>query len=225
MSKYLALDCETGGLEGTSLLSLYCGVYDESFTLLDELELFLRPKDHIYHVTAEGLGINKIDLVEHEKKAIPYTEGGTLLYDFIEKHSVVHNYFIPAGMDIREIAHLRLDSWLNSWSGVPMLKIAALANGPNIEKLEPLGHNVGGDIRLVKENLMSEGSWLKYVSYRVQDTGVVGNFLKKQGKIPKEISGSLGSYATHFGIDNSKAHDAKGDVDMTVAVYKEMLKL
>jgi DNA polymerase III epsilon subunit-like protein len=221
MSKYLALDCETGGLEGTSLLSLYCGVYDESFTLLDELELFLRPKDHIYHVTAEGLGINKIDLVEHEKKAIPYAEGGTLLYDFIEKHSVAHNYYIPAGVDIREIANLRLESW----SGSPMLKIAALGNGTTIEKLEPLGHNVDGDIRLVKENLISEGSWLKYVSYRVQDTGVVGNFLKKQGKIPKEISGSLSSYAEHFKVDNTKAHDAKADVIMCINVYKEMLKL
>lgn len=218
MSKYLALDCETGGLEGTSLLSLYCGVYDESFNLLNELELFLRPKDHIYYVTAEGLGINKIDLVEHEKKAIPYAEGGTLLYNFLRTNSMEVKFFIPEGVDIN----------INSPIGGLIKVIVTPENIPyeqTFDKLEPLGHNVSGDIRLVKENLISEGSWLKYVSYRTQDTGVVGNFLKKQGKIPKEISGSLSSLAEHFKIDSSKAHDAKGDVEMTVNVYKEMLKL
>ena len=218
MSKYLALDCETGGFEGTSLLSLYCGVYDESFTLLDELELFLRPKDHIYNVTAEALAINKINLIEHETKAIPYNEGGTLLYNFLQKNSMEVKFFIPSGTD------LNIDN-LNGGLIKIIVTPEAQPYEQTFEKLEPLGHNVSGDIRLVKEFLVSPGSYDKYVSYRVQDTGTVGNFLKKQGKIPKEISGSLGSYATHFGIDNSKAHDAKGDVQMTVAVYKEMLKL
>jgi DNA polymerase III epsilon subunit-like protein len=217
MSKYLALDCETGGFEGTSLLSLYCGVYDESFTLLDELELFLRPKDHIYHVTAEALGINKINLIEHETKAIPYNEGGTKLYDFLNKNSMNVKFFIPEGINLDKILTGDMVSFVTTKEAQPF--------EATFDKLEPLGHNVSGDIRLVKEFLISPGSYDKYVSYRVQDTGTVGNFLKKQGKIPKEISGSLGSYATHFGIDNSKAHDAKGDVKMTVAVYKEMLKL
>ncbi len=218
MSKYLVLDCETGGLEGTSLLSLYCAVLDEDFNTLDSLELFLRPKDHIYHVTAEGLGINKINLIEHEKKAIPYAEGGTLLYNFLRDNSMDIKFFIPVGADI-DIEHR---------AGSLVKIVVTPENIPyeqSFDKLELLGHNVSGDIRLVKEFLISEGSWVKYVSYRVQDTGVVGNFLKKQGKIPKEISGSLSSYCDHFKIDNSKAHDAKGDCEMTVNVYKEMLKL
>ena len=221
MSKYLALDCETGGFEGTSLLSLYCGVYDESFTLLDELELFLRPKDHIYNVTAEALAINKINLIEHEKKAIPYNEGGTLLYDFLKRNSTNIQIFIPEGVNIKDIESYYETGYLTKLiTKNPVIELPGV-----IEKLEPLGHNVVFDIIKIKDNLISEGSWLNYVSYRVQDTGTVGNFLKKQGKIPKEISGNLSSYCAHFKVDNSNAHDAREDVKMTVAVYKEMLKL
>ena len=221
MSKYLALDCETGGFEGTSLLSLYCGVYDESFTLLDELELFLRPKDHIYRVTAEALTINKINLIDHETKAIPYNEGGTLLYEFLKKNSANIHIFIPEGVNITDIESHYGAGYLNKViTQNPVIEFPGV-----IEKLEPLGHNVAFDIIKIKDNLISEGSWLKYVSYRLMDTGGIGNFLKKQGKIPKEISGSLSSYCEYFKVDNSKAHDAKADCQMTVSVYKEMLKL
>lgn len=203
MSKYLVMDCETGGFEGTSLLSFYFGVLDENFNVLDELDLLLRPKDHIYHINPEALEVNKIDLIAHDKIAIPYAEGGTKLFEFLQRNSAVPKYFIPTVPN----AH---DKVLYEFT---------------IEKLEPLGHNVSGDIRRVKEDLISPGSWDKFVSYRVQDTGTVGNFLKKQGKIPKEISGSLSSYCDYFKVDRTQAHTAKGDVLMTAAVYKEMLKL
>lgn len=182
--KYLVTDVETGGFEGTSLLTAYFGVLDEKFNLIDELELFLRPKDHIYCVEAQALVVNKIDLIEHEKKAIPYSDGGTMLFNFLKRNS----------MD-------------------------------GLIKLEPLGHNVVFDIVRIKKDLVSEGSWLKFVSYRLRDTGGIGNFLKDQGKIPKEISGSLGSYCDYFSIDKSKAHDARGDCMMVVELYKRMIKL
>lgn len=216
MSKYLVLDCETGGFEGTSLLSVYLGVYsEENFTLLDELEMFMRPKDHIYMITAEALTVNGINLIEHETKAIPYQEAGTKLYNFLERNSIGTTIDISkkdeSTMTITEQAY-RL------YKELPKISYT-------IEKLSPLGHNVGGDIRLMKEFLVSPGTWDKFVSYRVEDTGTVGNFLKRQGKIPKDISGSLSSYAKYFNIDSSKAHDAKGDVNMTVQVYEKMLKL
>ena len=205
--KYLVTDVETGGLKGTSLLSAYFGVLDENLNLLDELELFVRPDNHQYVVTAEALGINKINLIEHEKKAITYKEAGTKLFNFLEVNSSFPKYMIPEGSDITK---LKLNDHQIGWG---------------IEKLEPLGHNVSFDIIRIKEDLISEGSWLKFVSYRLMDTGGIGNFLKKQGKIPKEISGSLSSYATHFGVDYTGAHDAKCDCQITVAVFKEMLKL
>lgn len=220
--KYIVIDTETGGIgRDVSLLSAYFGVLDENFNLLDELELFVRPDNHIYQVTAEALGINKINLVEHEKKAVTYKEAGTKLFNFIEKNSTVHKYFIPKGTDLKKIAESRI----NDYYKTPIGKIPTLFGEPTIEKLEPLGHNVAFDIIKIKDNIISEGSWLKFVSYRLMDTGGIGNFLKKQGKIPKDISGSLTSYAKHFNIDAVNAHDAKADCQITVAVYKEMLKL
>lgn len=184
MNSFLVTDVETGGFEGTSLLSAYFGVLDENFNLVDELELFVRSKDHIYKVTAEALSINKINLIEHEKIAITYEQAGTALFEFLCKNT-----------DDGKI------------------------------KLGPIGHNVIFDIVRIKKDLISDGSWLKFVSYRIRDTGGIGNYLKDKGLIPKEISGSLSSYAGFFGIDSSKAHDAKADCQMTVEVYKRMLKL
>lgn len=235
--KYLVLDTETGGIgPEVSLLSAYFRVLDENLNLLDELELFLKPNDGLYKVTAEALGINKIDLVEHEKKAITYREGGTKLFDFLQRNSMNIKYFIPEGTDIKDIANLRkitessgrymsvdrTEAIKANWN---LIKNISSTIESTIEKLEPLGHNVAFDIIKIKDNLISEGSWLKYVSYRLLDTGVIGNYLKKTGRIPKEISGSLGSYCDHFKVDKTKAHDAKGDVIMTIEVFKEMLKL
>ena len=215
--KYLVLDTETGGIgPDVSLLTVYLGVLDENLNLLDELELFLKPNDGIYKTTAEALGINKINLVEHEKKAVTYREGGTLLFQFLQKNSFVFQYIVPAGTDIVHIRYI---------GDLSMYKDIVQPIGSTIDKLEPLGHNVAFDIIKIKDNLISEGSWLKFVSYRLLDTGTIGNFLKKKGKIPKEISGSLSSYCDHFKVDKTGAHDAKKDCEMTVAIFKEMLKL
>lgn len=204
--KYLVLDTETGGIgPEVSLLSAYFRVLDENLNLLNELELFVKPNDGLYKVTAEAMAINKINLIEHEKKAITYREAGTKLFDFIRENSEIKNIFVPMGES--------------------PTSPKAIPAPSTIDKLEPLGHNVAFDIIKVKDNLISEGSWLKFVSYRLLDTGVIGNYLKKTGKIPKEISGSLGSYCDYFKVDKTKAHDAKGDVIMTIEVFKEMLKL
>ena len=181
--RYLVTDVETGGFQGTSLLSAYFGLLDDKLNLIDELNLFVKPDDGIYAVTAEALGVNKISLIEHDKVAITYKEAGTKLYQFLHK-----NYI-------------------------------------NGEKPLPLGHNVAFDVVRIKQDLISEGSWNNFVSYRVVDTGTIGTYLKILGKIPSDISGSLSSYAKHFGIDFSGAHDAKNDCIMTTLVFKEMLKL
>jgi DNA polymerase-3 subunit epsilon len=88
MNKYIALDCETGGLgTDTSLLTVYFAVLDENLDVVDELDLKLRPKDGIYHVQSGGLAVNKINLIEHTKESITYDEGGTVLYNFLNKNN------------------------------------------------------------------------------------------------------------------------------------------
>lgn len=63
MNKYLALDCEMGGLGlDTSLLSVGLVVADENFKVVSTKEFLVKPDDGIYRVTGTGLGVNKIDL-------------------------------------------------------------------------------------------------------------------------------------------------------------------
>ena len=88
--KYLVLDIETGGAaaENSTLLVAAFQIYDES-KLIGSLELKTKPnKGEPYIVTAEGLSVNKIDLVEHDKTAITYKEAGTLLYEFLSQNCI-----------------------------------------------------------------------------------------------------------------------------------------
>jgi len=112
MTRYVAIDNETGGIEEvTSLLTSYLGVFDENFKLIDELYLYTKPNDGNYVVTAEGLRINRINLVEHEKVAITYKEAGTKLYEFLRKNSMDGKIFLaPVGHNVGfDIAGLQLN--------------------------------------------------------------------------------------------------------------------
>lgn len=95
------------------------------------------------------------------------------------------------------------------------------------EKLIPLGHNVVGDIEHIYTKLLgSKPKWDTYCSYRVQDTGVIAQFLKRKGLIPQSVSGSLGSLIDFFKVTVDEAlHTSKGDTKGTVGVYKAMLTL
>jgi DNA polymerase III alpha subunit (gram-positive type) len=87
MSRYIALDTETGGVTpDTSLLTAYFAVFNVEFDLVDELDLKFKPEDGVYHVTAEALGINQINLIEHDKTAITYKAAKPILYDFLSRN-------------------------------------------------------------------------------------------------------------------------------------------
>lgn len=92
-------------------------------------------------------------------------------------------------------------------------------------KLIPVGHNVHFDIEKIKEFLISDGSWNKFVSYRKIDTGVLAQALKVIEKLPDKLSGSLGSLAEFFNIEHKKAHTAKGDSEVTIEVLKNLLNM
>ena len=85
---YLPFDTETGGITSeSSLLSTHLAVCDSSWNIIDELELFTKPNDGQYNVTAEALSINKINLIFHDLVAKTYSEAGQVLRDFLFKHS------------------------------------------------------------------------------------------------------------------------------------------
>lgn len=191
--KYIALDCEMGGIDlKYSLLTVYLRVLDKDFRMVNDLYLYLRPDDGDYVLTARGMEVNRINLVEHDKRAITYKEGKDILRRWLY------------GL-----------SQMNGWN-----------------RLNPLGHNVGGDIKHVQDKLIDREKWEQYVSYRFRDTAVFGGGLIDKGLVPEAsggaegVSGSLSSWANYFGLKPvGELHDAKTDVLLTIEVYKAMLKV
>jgi hypothetical protein len=85
---YIVIDAEMGGIDlKYSLLTAYFGVFDEDFNFIDKLYLYLKPDDGVYSVSAQGMEINGIDLVKHDKVAITYNNGRSALGAFLRKHS------------------------------------------------------------------------------------------------------------------------------------------
>lgn len=84
----ISIDVETGGLGlDKSLLSLAIVPVKDNFDLLEvlPLDIKIKPDDKLYKCTAEALAINKINLVDHDAKAITYKESGTILYKYLEQ--------------------------------------------------------------------------------------------------------------------------------------------
>ena len=94
------------------------------------------------------------------------------------------------------------------------------------EKLIPIGHNVTFDIRKTILHLVSEGSWHNFVSYRTVDTATLAQFARIQGKLPENISASLGHVAAYLKVTApGNPHEAKYDTLITVGVLEKLLKL
>jgi hypothetical protein len=78
-------------------------VFDKNFNLKDELYLKLIPDDGIYHVTPDGMAVNKIDLVKLAEEAITYKEAGTALYKFLQwNRADCDEPLIPLGHNVRD---------------------------------------------------------------------------------------------------------------------------
>ncbi len=119
MLNYLHLDCEMGGRDlKYSLLTSYYMVTDANFKVIDSLYLHTKPDDGDYLVCAQGMACNKIDLVQHDKIAIPYKQARGVLYNFLKKHSAEGGRKLtPVGHGVRgDIDHIldKLISW-GSW--------------------------------------------------------------------------------------------------------------
>lgn len=87
-----------------------------------------------------------------------------------------------------------------------------------------LGQNVSYDLGYIKEYLFTHDEWDSMFSYNVEDTKSAALFLKRCGWLPQDC-GTLGSLVEFFGIPKHTAHEARGDVMMTIAVYGKMIEL
>lgn len=88
MTKFIALDIETGGLgQEYSILTAFFTILDPQLNTIASLELNIKPDDGVYKVSAGGLGVNGIDLVAHDERAIFQKDAKRILYDFLNVHS------------------------------------------------------------------------------------------------------------------------------------------
>lgn len=83
---YLAFDCETTGLlPKCNILTAYFVILDNKLNILDELHLMIR--HNYYIVFTKALEVNKIDLIEHDKIALPLTNATQNLITFLNKYN------------------------------------------------------------------------------------------------------------------------------------------
>lgn len=88
--------------------------------------------------------------------------------------------------------------------------------------LIPLGQNVMFDLGFIWEHIMPKEEFESIFSYNIEDTKTASLFLKRCGWLPPEI-GTLKSLVEYFNIPRREAHEAKGDVAMTIDVYKALV--
>lgn len=132
MNKYIALDCETGGVaNNTSLLTAYLAVLDEQLNIVEDLYLNCKPSDGVYVVTGKAMEINGIDLKEHDKAALAYKECGGILYTFL-KNNYKDSKLIPLGHGVkfdclRMITHLVSQGTWDNFVSYRVLDTATIA--------------------------------------------------------------------------------------------------
>jgi DNA polymerase III alpha subunit (gram-positive type) len=180
LETYFFHDFETGGYEGTSLLSYYACITDESFNVLDSIECYFRPEDGIYKVEAQALAVNKINLVQHDKKA------------------ALISAWLP-----------KIEKFVDRWRGTS-------------HKLYIVGHNVNFDNKHL-EGIIGPKLFRRVFHRHVLDTGTLAVLLKIQKKLPENFEISLGNLADHFGVGPEERHEAKADVETTIALLQRML--
>lgn len=87
-----------------------------------------------------------------------------------------------------------------------------------------LGQNVMFDLNFIWEHLILKSEWETNFSYNTEDTKTASLFLKRCGWLPSDI-GTLKSLVEYFNIPKREAHEARGDVLMTLDVYRAMIAL
>lgn len=105
---YVCFDTETGGLnenQADLLTSFFC-IMDENYSILEELNLKLKPDDGRLPVAEAGaLKVNKINLQDHinDPETITYSEGRKKLEVLLRKHLKKNGRYsnlIPMGYNI-----------------------------------------------------------------------------------------------------------------------------
>lgn len=87
--KFCAIDTESGGRQtDCTLLTAYFLILDNNFNKIEDLYLELKPDGNApYIINAQGMGVNKINIVEHDRVAVPYKDAKPTLFNFLKRNS------------------------------------------------------------------------------------------------------------------------------------------
>lgn len=74
-SLYLFIDTETGGLsKECSLLTFDATLLDAELNFLEKISYKIKPDDGLYKIQAGALHVNKINILDHDRGALPMSE-------------------------------------------------------------------------------------------------------------------------------------------------------
>lgn len=190
--KYIGLDCEFGGFEPQhSLLTVGLSVTDSDFQEIDSLHLNVFPPGGSYIVNAEAMEVNGIDLVQHNRTALPADKCSEEIKKLLKRHGCIGVTTDEEGKK-REV----------------------------IEHLTVVGHAVKGDIDLIK-SAFPDCRWVRYCGFKYIDTLQIGWFYKDLGMIDPKLKLGLSKIVKTMVPDYEfKAHDALEDARASLALLK-----
>ena len=101
------MDCEMGGRDlKYSLLTAYFMATDAKFTRVGSFYMELKPDDGTYLVSGKGMAVNKINLQEHDKRAVAYKDAKGAFFAFLSVTYKKLGRLTPVGHGVKgDIEH------------------------------------------------------------------------------------------------------------------------
>lgn len=107
MNYYLGFDTETGTLDPATgdVLTAYFSILDENFTILEDMDLKLKPDDRLPIAESGALAVNGIDLEKHlnDPETITYSQAKPKIIALVKKYLKKNGRYsniIPFGYNV-----------------------------------------------------------------------------------------------------------------------------